>query len=239
MTTYRRLARVNAATSGSWLTSSSTDAVQVTNSTLFAPGTDDFTVEWFGYYTSAPSFSTPFAIGQYAQNNYQLRMSWEGSTVYVWYSTLVGGGRQAKSIGSGFSVPLNTWTHFALVRTNATTVTFYVDGVQRYTGTLSGDGFIHYQPDALFGIGAEIQNNGAIDTGTTLPGSTSNFRWSNVARYTGSTYTVPTGHLINDPNTVLLLRAESAATMFKDSSDNNVNVAAVGTVTYQVDSPFA
>lgn len=239
MTTYRRLARVVAATSGSWLTTNNTSAVMVPNSTLFAPGTDDFTIEWFGYYTSAPSFSTPFAIGAYSSLNYQIRMSWESGNVYVWYSQNVGSGRTLESLGSGFSIPLNSWTHFALVRTNATSLAFYVDGVRRYTGTWPGDGFIHYQSNAKFGIGAELENDGTVSGGTALPGSTSNFRWSNIARYSGTSYTVPSSHLITDSNTVLLLRAQTAATMFTDSGPNGFDASAVGTVTYQVDSPFA
>lgn len=239
MTTYRRLARIIAATSGSWLTTDSS-AVTVPNDPIFAPGTDDFTIEWFGYYTSAPNFSTPFAIGSYSTQNYQIRVSFEGSSVYAWYSENVGTGRKyVRMTGPSFTLPLNTWSHFALVRTSATNLKFYINGVLTYTGTWGGDGFIHYQPDAKFGIGTELRNDGTLFTGTVLPGSTSNFRWSNIARYSGSTLTVPTTHLLNDSNTVLLLRAETAATMFKDSSDNGFDASAVGTVTYQVDSPFA
>jgi hypothetical protein len=88
-------------------------------------------------------------------------------------------------------LPLNTWSHVAMVYDGAIT-NVYVSSRLTTSVVLPT---LNYSPTASTQIG----NN--------WPGNLADLRVSNVARYTGSSYTVPSEPFVTDRNTLLLLKS--------------------------------
>ena len=109
----------------------------------------------------------------------------------------------------------NTWNHIALVR-DGTTIYFYINGSRDATtitsyagvawGTASGG-------ETMF-IG---RGYGVADADSLFKGHISNLRSSDIARYSGTTYTVPTSPFTSDGNTLLLTCQSNEK---KDNSSN-------------------
>ena len=128
-------------------------------------------------------------------------------------------------LGAAGDVPLNAWTHIALVR-NGTTVTFYKNGTNVASSTLATTS----PPTQLTFIGAN--GSGA----TPINGYLSNLRIvKGTAVYT-SAFTPSTTPLTAITNTSLLT---CQSNYFKDNSSNNFTVTATGTPSVQPFSPFA
>jgi hypothetical protein len=112
---------------------------------------------------------------------------------------------------------LGQWYHIAVVRTGtgASGLALYIDGAQVATG--SGN----------FNIGQYNHFVGGLNwaTGYNLRGHISDYRFSNIARYTGSSFSVPTTWLTSDANTCLLTCANNRVA---DKSPNGSNVTTVG-----------
>lgn len=130
----------------------------------------------------------------------------------------------------GFTLPLNTWVHYALVR-NGGTLRRYINGIlQGFVDTA-----INFS-GSTFRIGGSPQGN----TGY-FSGYIDDFRLSRIARYT-SAFTPPISAFVPraapettnaDPffsNVSLLLpfNGASGSTAFVDASTNNVSVAVTG-----------
>ena len=100
------------------------------------------------------------------------------------------------------TVPINTWTHVA-VTYDGTRSNIYVSsntiGTANISTTVTGSQA--FVPTYSFHTG---YNSVA---GNYLNGNLADVRVSNVARYTGSTYTVPTAPFTTDANTLLLLKS--------------------------------
>jgi hypothetical protein len=93
-------------------------------------------------------------------------------------------------------VTTGTWHNIALVCTtvsNVTTVNIYVDGILQAVTTTS-DGTL--DTNMGFGYGAQTSGGGIY---------TNNTRISNIARYSGSSYTLADSAFTPDANTLLLL----------------------------------
>ena len=95
------------------------------------------------------------------------------------------------------AISLNTWTHIA-VTWDGTKSNIYVGGSLSNSVSLST---LVYTPTQGIQIG---QNNGFY-----MQGNLADLRVSNVARYTGSSYVVPSTPFVNDSNTLLLLKSLS------------------------------
>jgi hypothetical protein len=112
------------------------------------------------------------------------------------------GGTVTYNTGSvSYPVNLNTWTHVAATSDGARS-NVYVGGQLANTMPISamGQGF---NPQIATQIGT-----GAYGTNFNWIGNLADVRVSNVARYTGTTYTVPPEpHPTNNANTLLLLRS--------------------------------
>ena len=131
----------------------------------------------------------------------------------------------SQTITATGSVSLNTWSHVA-VTINQSTVTFYINGVNAGTGTLTG---------ALGSRGTDFighQNGGGGSS--YFAGYISNFRISTNVVYT-SNFTPSTVPLIATTGTQTLTCQDNR---FVDDSANNFALTVNGTPSVQAFSPF-
>ena len=128
---------------------------------------------------------------------------------YLWDNTASGTGtaiyfnnnRWLFTINNGlagnvaFGLSADTWHHIALVRESGQ-LSAYVDGTRigQATGLTNTD-FTSY----TYSIGARVAGTNGWD------GYIDDFRTSNTARYTGASFTAPTGELTTDSNTFEML----------------------------------
>lgn len=103
-------------------------------------------------------------------------------------------------IDSVSTIPLNTWTHVAIAK-NGTSTKMYINGSQ--VGTTYTDTNTYIQGAVTIGA--------RFDGTTPFFGNIDDVRISKgVARYTGSSFTLPTAQLTGDLSTVLLLTLNGA-----------------------------
>jgi len=101
---------------------------------------------------------------------------------------------------SSITCPLNTWTHVAVTYDGARS-NIYVGGLVGNSMSMSTFSF-GYTPSCNFQIGSWLPS-----PTQSFVGNLADLRVSNVARYTGSSYTVPTAPFTTDSNTLLLLKS--------------------------------
>ncbi len=94
----------------------------------------NFTIEGWVYPTGNGSDPTEGGIIINKENSYEVARFADGSLQYALSAN--GAGSDWSWINTGFIAPLNTWTHFALVK-SGTTVTFYFNGSKSYSNTSS------------------------------------------------------------------------------------------------------
>jgi hypothetical protein len=181
----------------------------------FAFGTGDFTIEgWinvpsirshaiFDTRNSAGS-STGFYFGTNTTGNWQ-----------VWY--------QASLITTAGTISLNTWQHFALVRSGSTT-TLYVDGVSVGSSTT-----VVNWTDTQGKIGSSSAN------AEQLLGNLSNLRVVKGSAIYTAAFTPPTAPLTAVANTVLLTCQDA---IHIDNSTNKFALTRFGNVVGQAFGPF-
>jgi hypothetical protein len=196
---------------GSAYFNGSTDYLSSTTaSTVMQFGTGAYTVDGWIYQTSRSG--TPFICGGvFSGNGFQVNINASG---YINFSIPGFSGSTPATI----AIPLNTWTHFALVRTSTAT-----------------SGFAYYINGAAAGIITDANNYSgtatAINVGTTnnsslymLTGYLSNFRIvKGTAVYTGA-FTPPTEPLTKITNTSLLLNFTNAAIYDATTQNNLISV---------------
>lgn len=112
-----------------------------------------------------------------------------------------------------FNVTLNQWYHMAVVR-NGSVLRFFVDGVQVGADANIGAAVIR-DSGAPLRIGGDART-----TGNDFQGYMDEVRISNVARWTGTSFTVPTAPYTRDANTLLLMHCDgpNGGTAYTDSS---------------------
>jgi hypothetical protein len=122
---------------------------------------------------------------------------------------------------------LGQWYHIAVVRsgTGSTGLSLYIDGTRVAQG--SGN----------FSVGQYNHFIGGLNwaTGYNFRGHISDYRFSNTARYSGTSFSVPTTWLTSDGNTLLLTCNANRA---KDSSSLNNTVTTAGTPVVASMSPY-
>jgi hypothetical protein len=196
---------------GSAYFNGSTDYLSSTTaSTVMQFGTGAYTVEGWIYQTSRSG--TPFICGGvFSGNGFQVAIDSSGFI----YASIPG---VSNLTSATIAIPLNTWTHFALVRTSTAT-----------------SGFAYYINGAAAGIITDANNYSgtatAINVGTTnnsslymLTGYLSNFRIvKGTAVYTGA-FTPPTEPLTKITNTSLLLNFTNAAIYDATTQNNLISV---------------
>jgi hypothetical protein len=195
---------------------------QSTNITL---GTNSYTIEFWVYQT-ARGASPNWFDGVFVQKSGATRYSFLdiGGGEHVWY---VGDGTtRLVNINLGTLPPLNSWNHYALVRSGNDFAAF-VNGNRVGTATST-----YSIPASTFDIGWIGTADGY------LTGYISNFRVVNgTAVYSPSntTLTVPTTPLTAITNTSLLT---CQANRFLDASSNAFAITRNGDVSVQAFSPF-
>lgn len=152
--------------------------VDIPASSDWAVGTGDFTIEWFGNQSTLSGFQRAFTVDDF--NSIDIGVSIEEGTFYYWNNSAV-------RYSSGTSIPINTWAHWAIVRSSGAT-RIYRDG--SLFGIISDSNNINNTVDEL-----TIGNENTPSDIAAYVGYITNFRWvKGLAVYTGS-FTVPTSAL--------------------------------------------
>jgi hypothetical protein len=193
-------------------------------SSEFAPGTTgNFTVEGWVYPTSLSTnqeylvdVGSTGGAGDYRPQIYFTN----ANVIYSGYQYVT-------DITSNTAPSANTWSHIAAQRAGNVT-TLFVNGAN--VGAFT-DTYDYNQGTGNVRIGSNTYE--AVPS-TGFDGYIDEFRWSNVARYSGSGFTVPTSPFATDGNTVLLLHfdgsngqtttLDSSSTTYVSFADNiNIN----------------
>jgi Concanavalin A-like lectin/glucanases superfamily len=201
---------------GSAYFNGSTDYLSLSSSSKFDYSTySTFTFECWIYPTTLSSFQSFF--GSSPTGN-------DGNTFFYSYTTgQIGWGRTGvNEITSATGVlKAAQWNHVAFTGSSGTFY-IYCNGVQvagpSNTAVLTSG-------NKAFYIG---YSGGAYTTGYI-----SNFRFSNTVRYSGSTYTVPTGPFSNDANTILLTNSTNAGIYDQTAKNDLITVGSAQISTAQ------
>jgi hypothetical protein len=190
-----------------------TQYLSLTSSSAFTQ-IGNLTVEAWYYPTNVTGPHTLFCLGTEATDRFVVAL--DGTSVT---SNYFGG----TTLTYTSTVPINTWTHIAVVR-SGTTVSVYINGTaSATTDTQSGT------------LGNGTLNISADSGGTALfAGYISNFRMTNTAVYT-SNFVAPTTTLRAVSGTVALLPL--AAAPFMDMSTNLHTITNYGTTTTTASAP--
>ena len=159
------------------------DGLYRPNTDLFNFGTGNFTIEFWLYYSSKTGYQTIASLGYSpGASTGWLIQTGNGDGKVIFYVQTSG---TVIASDTGSTVNTGQWYHIAIVRNSGTT-TIYRDG----TSVGSGSDSTNYSTTGVFYIGGGTSTgfnggyfNGYIDDFRITKG---------VARYTGSTYTVPT-----------------------------------------------
>jgi len=145
----------------------------------WAPGTGDFTIEWFGNQSTLASFQRVFTVDDF--NSIDIGVSIESGTFYYWANS-------AFRYSSSSAATVDTWIHWAVVRASGVT-RVYRNGTQ-LGSQITDTNNITNTVDPL-----TIGNENTASTLAAYVGLITNFRWiKGLAVYTG-TFTVPTSAL--------------------------------------------
>ena len=201
-----------------------TSYAQFPNSTALQMGTGDFTIEGWIFPTVAPTSVLHRILCLGGQNvssgliimlnsSYQIKVDSGSSTVLI----------------STNYAPLNTWTHFALVR-SGTVVTLYMNGVASGSATFS--------TNHTFTSPAQIGYDSSLGTGSGADfiGLISNIRIIKGSALYTAEFAPPDSPLAAVPGTTLLAVNSGMAI---DGSSNKAPLTLIGSVWLSPKGPFA
>jgi hypothetical protein len=182
-------------------------------------GSSSFTIEFWFYRTTTGGVTQILFDMRSGSDNVEPVLYLNSSNQLVYNVS------NSINITSGYTVPINTWTHVAVVR-NVTTVTLYINGT-KYDGNAT-DSSTH--STSAVTIGARQTDHGAGFTGYI-----DDLRISKgIAVYTAN-FTPPTQALTGNTYTVLLLHFDGTnnSTVIVDDSSviQNIQTNAGGTAT--------
>jgi len=202
----------------------------VPNEARFAPGTGDFTIEWYQYVTSdGHQYPRPFSLGICCGNINSLLVGlFEGGSNNIAIQTQSG-----YNPFSGWNNTLNVWQHIAVVRSSGT-VTIYQDGVAFNSVSIPDD--IAYDPanGYFLSIGSPTVDGttGTESINSQYIGLITNMRYVvGTAVYT-SDFTPSTDPLTLIPGTELLLQVANSGTLaealYIETITNNSSIISNG-----------
>ena len=180
--------------------------------------TGDFTIEMFVNLSNFDGFPRPYSFGAYPAPN---AISLEGGQLYFWANN-------AALCSCSFSPNVSQWYHICVMGYGPN-VYLFIDGVQisacSYGGSISSQGL-----PLTIGYGNEPSSY--------FNGLMSNFRWSTIARYPTTGFSVPTAPLGTDAGTVLLIfQGNTLPLELTDNSGNGHDASNTG-ATYSAVNPF-
>ena len=181
--------------------------------------TGDFTVEGWFYPTNVTGAHALWTFGQASAGRYTVQLN--GTALLT---NLYGAG----STNYTSTVPINTWTHIAMVR-SGTTVKIYINGTASVTtdtqsGTIGNGGYL---------------NIGADDSGSTnFAGRITSFRVVNGTAVYTSNFTKSPNPLLPITNTKLLLTELTSGDLVADTGPTRLTLTNNGTVTWNSATPF-
>ena len=188
--------------------------------TPFHFGANDFTIEGWIRPTAINTSGSPMEPlwNKYKTSNNQRMLSfgiYDGKLGYFW----AGAGSSGNVVQTTQTISTNTWQHIALCRESNTWNTYY-NGTRVDTRTISNT--LHSSTEPIY-IGSYFGTSG-----NEIQGYIDELRVSKVARYTGTSFTVPTTPFSNDDDTLQLLHMDGTdgGTFFQD--DNGEGRTAVG-----------
>jgi hypothetical protein len=197
--------------------------IQYDNNNAFDIGTNDFTIEWFQYFTGVQSFPRPFSIGSYSSELISIAVSYEGVT-YFWHN---GNPR----VIYNENPPTNVWSHIAIVGSGGNQVKIYLNGELKETLSFS------YNFNTTGNVPLTIGNETDPSISANFSGQITNFRWVIGTQVYTSNFTPPNTPLTNITGTQLLLLATDGTNIAKDYSDNNRTPTNVNVVS-STNTPF-
>jgi YHYH protein/Concanavalin A-like lectin/glucanases superfamily len=158
-----------------------------------------FAIETWVWISSEHTAADQVIVGQW-QSNDTLNSSWAlmrtgtpNTLKFVWNDVTTG--QQQQLIYDSGSITTNSWHHVAVTRSGST-ARIYIDGYQVVSGTMG----TLARSDKPLTVGSDLANQLAFR------GFINDLRiTTGYARYTNLFYELPTGQLINDAGTVLLL----------------------------------
>lgn len=198
---------------------STTDYINTASSAVFAFGTGNFTIEGWVNYSGVTAVNQalvcmraqPTSYSNYVAINSSGYIQWSNGTTWRVATTVT---------------PVNTWTHFAVVRSSGT-LTIYINGVASgsFSETINISGnrpcFIGGSDDSAF---RDVLN-----------GYLSNIRVNNTALYTSAF--VPSTTPLQAVSGTVLLTCQS--NQFIDNSPNNFTITQTGSPKIQTACPFS
>lgn len=222
-------------TLGSYVLGLTDQFITVTGNEDFVLSTGSFTVEWFQRASDAPVNDRIFTIGVWPDAEFAVSIETFGGgiKIFPWLDGL--GNVPAIAHSASVTLPyINTWNHFAIVRSSGSYFQILQNGVALRTFTTASDVYIN--ADISSSLDMIIGGEGDNVLNTMISGTINNFRLvKGYALYSGS-YTVPTSNLTAVSGTVLLLTGDSAS-LFTDSSGLN-QTASGNSVSWSMSVPF-
>jgi hypothetical protein len=204
---------------GSCLLDGSGDYLSIPDSTDWAFGTGDFTIDFWVRFNSVASTAQIWHQNVDSTHYIGLEHTVAAGPIHSWYFYVVNGGATVNFKRTATTHVTGTWYHVALVR-SGTDWYFFEDGVQ-VGATLTGEA------DSVIDLASVAYIGSWAGTASYLNGWLDEFRVSKgVARWV-SNFTPPTAPYAADPSTVLLLHMDgpNGSTIFTDSTFRNIVTA--------------
>jgi hypothetical protein len=216
-------------TTGSAQFGSSGQYLSVAGSSDLAPGTGDFTIEWWQYMTAAP--------GDTAVSNWP-RVWWMSSsfgvsienspdpTFYLW----LGGANAVGTMTDFANSYKNRWMHVAITR-SGTSVKVFINGTQ-FGNTVTNSTNLS-DSSSILAIGNHHGDSGRC----AFPGRITNFHFVKGSALYTSNFTAPTTPTSAISNSKLLLRVTNVGNLLTNSATASLSLTNVGSVTFSSESP--
>ena len=235
---------------GSILFNGSSQYLSISSSTAFNMGTNSFTVEGWIYLTAYPASVTNgglFGTVNGSTSGYYLNPGQNINSLRI-TSNASGAWQDDITVTANNGVPLNTWTHLAMVR-NGDSLVLYKNGVSvasrtgvsswNYSSTATNSGYVGYSNDGgttryVTGYISNVRvvKGVAVYTSAFVP-STTSLTSTQSANTNGNPSSAITG-----TQTSLLLNTTNDGNYLTDSSTNNFTVTNNGTATSNSLNPY-
>ena len=191
-------------------------SISTPDSTDWTVGSDDFTIDAWIYTTdSSPSTSQYiFTVWDSASASNSSLLTWLSSDLKVNFRWVVS--TTSHSCISDSAISANAWHHVAFVR-NGSTGTMYIDGVAQANTISNGSVANDSNKGVRIGMISGTSNTNWFE------GYIDEVRFSKgIARWTSSSFSVPTAAYESDQYTKLLLHCDGSdsGTTFTDSADS-------------------